>query len=338
MKSLYKFLIIVLAIFSYSFVVACPPGNDPPTTPPDPKVTSITTTGTATSTTVCRNVTFTATAIVSNERSTDRYRWGVAIGEVAAVTFNGTADFVTTGKTVNVNVLRSPGSSGIIRLSVTIIRSNGGEVNSSGKTRDFTLLPDTPATPGFISVEPDNPNSPTNTVICQNSGATFSVPATTGAIQYLWTINGSTTTTSSRFFSSFFRNTGTQTVSVRARGCGGSTSSSRSISVTVISGSNSPCNGPLARTASPSFEKQSDSKLSVSTYPNPVVNELNVDVSNDYLSSVGQLVDQQTGKTVKSFTLSSTQSTINTSDLPRGTYLFKVSNQNGVLTRRLIIE
>ncbi len=335
MKTLYKCLTLLLALGWSQISLA---NNPPPKTPPPPpKVTSITVSGTPTSTTLCRNVTFTATANVSNERSTDRYRWGVAIGEV---TFDGvsTADFVTANKTVSVRALRAPGSSGIIRLSVTIIKSNGAEEQNSGKTKDFTLLPDTPATPGFISVQPDNPNSPTNTVICQNSGATFSVAATAGAIQYLWTVNGSTTTTSSRFFSTFFNTTGSKTVSVRARGCGGSTSGSTSISVNVIPSSNSPCNGPLARTASPSFEKQPDSKLSVSTYPNPVVNELNIDVSNDYLSSVGQLVDQQTGKTVKSFTLSSTQSTINTSDLPRGTYLFKVSNQNGVLTRRLIIE
>lgn len=343
MNTLYKCFALVLALFCYDFAVASSSSSSPP--PPPVEVTSVTTSGTATSRTVCRNTPFTATANLSSTvRDSDQISWGVAIGTVTAGSINGVADFVTIPqRTVTVSILRSPGGSGTVRLTAAVVR-NGVEITGSIGGKSFTVLADTPATPTSISADSGIPGLPGNNVVCQNSTVTYSVPATAGAIQYLWTAKGSTTTTSSPSFSTSFPSVGTQTVSVRTRGCGGSTSGSRSVTFQVLSRNDSPCNSnTFVRAASPSVSKQSmsnpsEGKLSVSTYPNPVVNELNIDVSSDYLSSTAQLINQETGESVKSFTILGAQSTIDTRDLPKGTYLLKMSNQQGGLTRRLIIE
>ena len=321
MKPVYK-----CSVFLFLLALSCwNPSLAGSSDPPPPRV-NITISGAASSSIVCKDDSFTATANVSNVSTSGLvYEWSVAIGSV-----NGQINIVTTtSNTVTVVVARSFSGT---RANITLrVFKNGREVTNSVK--ELTVLSIPPAKPGFISVTPSNPNSPTETVICQNSAATFSVAPITGASQYLWTANGSTSTTSSSSFSAFFNTLGAQTVSVRARGCEG-TSAATTVSVFVIPANQSPCNsGQFLRTASPS------AKSSVSTYPNPVENgTLKVDVSPDYLLSSAQLVDQKTGKTVKSFTITDQESEFATDDLPKGNYLLKLQNKEATLTRRIIIE
>ena len=316
MKTLYKCLALILALGCWQVSLA--KSNDPAVT--------ITISGAAGASTVCPGSSFTARANVSNTSTSGLiYEWSVSIG-----TANG-LNLLRTNSTTATIIVNRPfdGNRGDIKLRV--LRSNS---QIAADIKAVTVLSNVfPSQPNFITVRPDNPNSPTGTVICQNSGATFSIPAVTGANQYLWTVNGSTRVTSSPSFSTFFNTTGSQTVSVRASGCAG-TSASRAVTVTIIPANQSPCNNnQFSRTASPS------AKSSVSTYPNPVENgTLKVEVSQDYLLSSAQLIDQKTGRTMKSFTITDQQSIVATNDLPKGTYLLKLQNKEAILTRRIIIE
>ena len=321
------FILLSSSLLILSCLQVCwaksPPSPPPP--PPSYPSVSITISGAASSSIVCKDDPFTAIANVSNISTSGLvYEWSVAIGFV-----NGQSIFRTTSNTVTATIAR-PFSETRAHITLRVFK-NGRVVTDRVKL--LTVLSAPPAKPGFISVVPSNPNAPTETVICQNSGATFSVAAVTGASQYLWTANGNTTTTSSPSFSAFFNTLGAQTVSVRAQGCEG-TSASTSVSVFVIPANQSPCSSnQFSRTAS------SSNKLSVGIYPNPVNDgALKIDVSQDYLLSSVQLVDQETGKTVKSFTITDRESIVATNDLPEGTYLFRLRNKESTLTRRIVIE
>ena len=238
----------------------------------------------------------------------------------------------TANRSVTIRVDR-PFSGTRADIKLRVLR-NGTQILADIKP--VIVLPNTlPARPGTITITNDNPGSPTNSVICQNSTVTFSVPTVTGANQYRWTVGNSTTTTSSRTFTTFLTTVGNNIpVSVVAVGCAGSSAASTA-SIFVIPANQSPCNnGGQFRTASPSATKSS-----VSTYPNPVNDgALKVDVSQEYLLSSAQLIDQKTGKTVKSFTIEDQESLIATDDLPKGTYLLKLQNKEGTLTRRIVVE
>ena len=67
-------------------------------------------------------------------------------------------------------------------------------------------------------------------------------------------------------------------------------------------------------------------------------NRLNVDVSEDYLLSSAQLIDEKNGKTVKSFITTDQESSVDTDDLPKGIYLLKLQTKESTLTRRILIE
>ena len=320
MKTLYKCFALLLALGCYQVSFSNPPPQNPP---PAPSV-SIRLSG---SSNVCPGSAFTATATVANTSTSGlSYEWSVAIG-----TANGSRLLVSPSNTATIRVDR-PFEVNRGNITVRVLR-NGGAI--ADKTIPVTVLPNTvPARPGVITITNDNPGSPTNSVICQNSTVTFSVPTVTGANQYRWTVGSSTTTTSSRSFTTFLTTTGNNIpVSVVAVGCAGSSAASTA-SIFVIPANQSPCNdNQFSRTAS------SSDKLSVSTYPNPVNDgALKVDVSQDYLLSSAQLIDQKTGKTVKSFTIEDQESLVATDDLPKGTYLLKLQNKEGTLTRRIVVE
>ena len=71
----------------------------------------------------------------------------------------------------------------------------------------------------------------------------------------------------------------------------------------------------------------------LSVYPNPVTNQLFIDLDNQEVTSI-HIIDYS-GRVVKSITNSNTKS-IDVSDLPQGIYILKVSNKSGVLTNRFI--
>lgn len=314
MKSLYKsFAFLFLAVACCCNLAFA--GNDDP----EPEVSI------SSPSTVCPGQAFTATAVVSNlSLSGLVYEWSVGIG-----TANGQLLLTTTSRSATIRVNRPfVGDRGNI---VVRVLQNGDEKADDAKP--VTLRANTtPSRPGTITISNNNPSTP-GFVICQNSNATFSVPAVAGANAYRWTIGGNTTT-AGRTFTTFLTTVGNSIpVSVVAVGCGGSSAASTS-SIFVIPANQSPCNGnQFSRTAS------SPDKLSVSTYPNPVDNgSLKLDVSQDYLLSSAQLIDQKTGKVVKSFTITDQNSVLTTSDLPKGTYLLRLRNKEATLTRRIAIE
>ncbi len=321
MKTLYLRCTLLLALGCCNLAIAGSP--DPPAPPP---TVSISISGAASSSTVCPGDSFTARANVSNTSTSGlTYEWAIAIGTV-----NG-QNITTTNSNTVTGIVSRPFSGSRSNITVRVFRS-GSEIAEDIKP--VTVLSNTsPSQPGAISIQNNNPNAPTSVAICQNSGATFSVAAVSGAFQYRWAVNGSTTTTSSRFFSPFFRNTGQQTVSVVAVGCGGS-SAARSVTVSVIPSNQSPCDGPQFRLAAEPADKEA-----VSTYPNPVENgKLQIDVPSEYLASPAQLVNQKTGDIVKSFSIDDVQSEVSTDNLPKGTYLLRVQGSEGTITRRIIIE
>ena len=318
MKPVYK-----CSVFLFLLALSCWNPSLAGTPDPPPPSVSIRLSG---SSSVCPGRSFTATATVSNASTSGLiYEWSVAIG-----TANGLNLLRTTSTTATI-VVNRPFDGNRGNITVRVLQNN---VAIADRTIPVTVLPNTaPARPGLITITNDNPGSPTSSVICQNSSVTFSVAAVAGANQYRWTVGGNSTTTG-RTFTTFLSTVGNNIpVSVVAIGCAG-TSAASTTSIFVIPANQSPCNsGQFLRTASPS------AKSSVSTYPNPVENgTLKVDVSPDYLLSSAQLVDQKTGKTIKSFTITDQESEFATDDLPKGTYLLKLQNKEATLTRRIVIE
>lgn len=315
MKTVYKLCFLLLALGGWEKSFASGGGSNPPPPPPPPTISSVSVFGTASFSSVCANVPFTATANVANEVSGLSYSWGVAIGTV-----NGVPDFVTTtSKSVTCVVLRPPGSTNISRVSVNLIRN--GVMVSSG-IRDLTVQPNVvPAQPSFISLQADNGlGAP-----CQFGGGSFSVPGVFGAYQYEWEFEGSFFVTESPSLFVWFNNADSQTITVRARGCAG-TSPDQSTSYFVIPASQSPCNqGPILQQA-----------LTVS--PNPATTEFTLTTSEDYASSPAQLSNQKTGKVEKSFTITGTSMKVDIRELPAGIYLLTVDGKKDKATKRIMVN
>lgn len=79
-----------------------------------------------------------------------------------------------------------------------------------------------------------------------------------------------------------------------------------------------------------------NSNLSMDIYPNPVVNQVNINVQ-DYRDATMEIYDLQ-GKVVKSQELSSERSNVDVSGLEDGTYLVRVINGEKVATKKIIIN
>lgn len=315
MKTVYKICSLLLALCGWEASLACGGGSSNPPPPPPPTISSVSVFGTASFSSVCANVPFTATANVANEVSGLSYSWGVAIGTV-----NGVPDFVTTtSKSVSCVVLRPPGSTNIARVSVNLIRN--GVMVSSG-IRDLTVQPNVvPAQPSFISLQTDNGSG----APCQFSGGSFSVPAVPGAFQYEWDFEGFTSVTEGPDFFVWFNNADLQTITVRARGCAG-VSPDQTTSYFVIPSFQSPCNqGPILQQA-----------LSVS--PNPATTEFTLKTSEDYVSSAAQLSNQKTGKVEKSFSITGTSMKVDIRELPAGVYLLTVDGKKDKATKRIMVN
>ena len=73
----------------------------------------------------------------------------------------------------------------------------------------------------------------------------------------------------------------------------------------------------------------------VSIFPNPTTGIFTVELEDNVITNV--LIQDITGKEVFSTTIEETQKTIDISHLKNGNYLLNLSNDKGILTRKLIL-
>lgn len=315
MKTLYKCFALLLAL-SWSQISLA--NNPPPPTPAPPSVRIILS-NTESGSQVCLNNSFNARAEVLNTSTSGlTYEWLVARGTV-----NGSGTVVRTStNTVNCAVTFPLPNTNQAEVRLIVFR---GTERVGLDIRILTVLPQTtPSLPGNIAVsaEPPSPNG----AVCQFSGVTFSVPAVPGAFSYVWTASGSSSTSSSRFFTTSFSSSGNKTISVRARGCAGD-SPARTTNVFVIPSNQAPCNeGPFA-VAAP-----------FTTSPNPATTTFALAVPESYVTATAQLTSQETGKVMKTFTVTGTTTQVATDDLPSGVYLLTVPGKDGKVTKRIVVQ
>lgn len=317
MKTLYKCFALLLALgcCEVSLASSDPDSSTPQYVPTVQIVLSNTESGSQ----VCQNNSFTARAVVSNTSTVGlEYQWLVGRGTV-----NGSGTSVrTTSNTVTcVVTLPLPQTTDRANIVLQVFRGN---TQIATDVLDFTLLPQvTPALPGNIAVNaaPPSPNG----AVCQFSSVTFSVPSVPGAYSYVWSATGISNTSSSRSFTVSFGSSGNKTISVRAIGCAG-TSPARTTNVFVIPSNQAPCDEPFA-VAAP-----------VATFPNPATTTFALAVPESYVTATAQLTSQETGKAVKTFTVTGTTTQVATNDLPSGVYLLTVLGKEGKITKRIIVQ
>ena len=311
MKTLYKCFALLLALGCCQISLA----ENSELSPLSASAT-VTITGAVSSSTVCANDPFTATANVYNTSLTGlTYEWSISIGTV-----NGQLLTTTTTKSITGTVTRPfVGTRADIKLKVM----RGSEMLVD-VIKPITVLPEvTPPLPGNITVNAPPPSP--NGAVCQFSSVTFSVPSVPGASSYVWTATGISSTSSSRSFTVSFGSSGNKTISVRAIGCAGS-SPVRTTNVSVIPSNQAPCNESFA-VAAP-----------VATFPNPATTTFALAVPESYVTATAQLTSQETGKAVKTFTVTGTTTQVATNDLPSGVYLLTVPGKEGKITKRIIVQ
>ena len=318
MKTLYQCFTLLLALGCWQTSLA---NGDDDNAPPPPVAIDITTTNTELGGQVCRNDPFTARATVSNTNTSGlTFQWRVAIGRV-----NGTLGAVRTSSNTVTCTVERPNSGDEANVILNVFRGN--VMVGNGASEIVRVLPETrPGSLGSISVSADPP-SPADRAPCQFAGVSFSVAPAPEAFAYVWTVGGRTSTTRNPSFFTSFSNTGSQTVTVRARGCIGD-SPTQSTTVSVIARNSPPCNeGPFFQVSE-----------AVSTTPNPVSTVFTLETPKSYISATAQLTDQKTGKVVQTFAVTGTETEVNTQGLPSGVYLLTVPGKEGKVTKRIIVQ
>lgn len=76
----------------------------------------------------------------------------------------------------------------------------------------------------------------------------------------------------------------------------------------------------------------------VVTFPNPATTTFALAVPESYVTATAQITSQETGKAVKTFTVTGTITQVATDDLPSGVYLLTVPGKEGKITKRIIVQ